>query len=303
MATETQAEPRDAQTFTAEMVDALLSDLALVEVEVVDARGQRCPTALHPIQFELAGPAEWRGGIAQAPDNGILAKTLPVECGVNRVILRSLPQVGKIVLRASADGLKPAMLEFVSTPFAVNAGLAEHGPGRALPPSLARGPTPQGDSVHPTRVPVGIAGTTAGAAPEQAGQAFDDNENTGWKNDGKRATAWIQFTLERPANVNEVVVKLGGWRRKSYPLRITVDGKEAYSGTTPKSLGYVTLPLKPVKGKTVRIALAGAVDDKDGFGLVEVTGRKLPDTAGAAAPGALEVVEVEFYEPLAAPAR
>jgi len=31
VATETQAEPRDAQTFTAEMVDALLSDLALVE--------------------------------------------------------------------------------------------------------------------------------------------------------------------------------------------------------------------------------------------------------------------------------
>jgi ATP-dependent DNA helicase DinG len=31
VATETQAEPRDAQAFTAEMVDALLSDLALVE--------------------------------------------------------------------------------------------------------------------------------------------------------------------------------------------------------------------------------------------------------------------------------
>ncbi|MBP7325768.1 MAG: ATP-dependent DNA helicase DinG [Alicycliphilus sp.] len=58
VATETQAEPRDAQTFTAEMVDALLSDLALVEAgalvlftsreqmrQAVDAM----PTAMRPV--------------------------------------------------------------------------------------------------------------------------------------------------------------------------------------------------------------------------------------------------------------
>ena len=108
---------------------------------------------------------------------------------------------------------------------------------------------------------------------EQAAQAFDDNEETRWKNDGKRATAWIQFELERPANVAEVVLKLGSWRRNSYPLRITVDGKEAWSGVTPRSLGYVTLPLKPTEGKSVRIELTGAVEEKDEFGIVEVTGK------------------------------
>ena len=104
--------------------------------------------------------------------------------------------------------------------------------------------------------------------------------------------------LEHSANVNELVLKLGGWRGKTYPLRVTVDGKQAYLGRTPKSLGYVTLPLKATKGRTVRIELAGAIDEKDEFGMVEVTGKKLPDTADIGTPGALEVIEAEVYEPL-----
>src|SRR5205823_1367029 len=87
------------------------ADLALVDVEVVDAAGNRCPTALNLVNFALSGPAEWRGGIAQGPDNYILSKSLPVEGGVNRVIVRSLPQAGKISLTATAEGLKPATIE------------------------------------------------------------------------------------------------------------------------------------------------------------------------------------------------
>ncbi len=77
-----------------------------------------------------------------------------------------------------------------------------------------------------------------------------------------------------------------------------MDGKEAYVGNTPKSLGYVTLPLKPMQGKTVRIELTGAIDEKDAFDLVEVTGKKLEDTKSSGGKGALEVIEAEVYEPL-----
>ena len=56
------------------------------------------------IKFDLQGPAEWRGGIAVGADNFILSKELPVECGINRVILRSQPHAGKIVLNAVSDG-------------------------------------------------------------------------------------------------------------------------------------------------------------------------------------------------------
>lgn len=279
------------------------ADMALVDVEVVDAQGRRCPTALNLVKFDLQGPVEWRGGIAQGPDNYILAKELPVECGINRVILRSQPQAGKIVVDARSAGLKSARVELVSSPFATTDGLAVTLPAAGLPGRLDRGPTPAGDSVIPTRKNVGIVSATAGANAEQAGRAFDDNEMTGWKNNGKQATGWIQFELERSANLNEVVLKLGGWRRKSYPLRVTVDGLEVYSGVTPKSLGYVTLPLKPTPGKTLRIELVGAIDDKDGFGMVEVTGKKLPDTADFGTPGALEIIEAEVYEPLNAPGK
>jgi beta-galactosidase len=39
--------------------------MALVDVEVVDAAGNRCSTAFNKVHFTLSGAAEWRGGIAQ----------------------------------------------------------------------------------------------------------------------------------------------------------------------------------------------------------------------------------------------
>lgn len=273
------------------------ADMALVEVEVVDSKGNRCPTAFNEVSFDLTGPAEWRGGIAQGPDNFILSKKLPAECGLNRVLVRTLPQAGKISIKASADGLKSASVELTSKPVVVIDGLAKFIPGATLPGSLKRGPTPSGTSLTPTRRSLRIASATAGAKAEDVGSSFDDNEATGWKNDGRRDTAWVQFELERAATVSELTLKLGGWRSKSYPLRVTVDGKEAYAGATPKSLGYVTLPLKPTPGKTVRIALVGAIDEKDGFGMVEVTGRKLEDSKNDGGKGVLEIIETEIYEP------
>lgn len=281
------------------------ADMALVDVEVVDADGKRCPTALDRITFDLQGPAEWRGGIGHGPDNYILSKELPVECGVNRVIVRSTPEAGKITLSARAAGLKSDQIEITSRPVVVKDGLSASLPGETAVGLLTRGPMPKGDSVTPTRTPVAIVSARAGANEAEAGKAFDDNEETGWKNDDQKATGWIEFSLERPALVSELVMKMGGWRRKSYPIRVVVDGKEVYSGQTPKTLGYVTLPLKPTRGQSVRVELIGAVEDKDAFGLVEVTGKKLEDAVAPAkgARGTLEVLEAEIYEPLNTAAR
>lgn len=278
------------------------ADMALVDVEVMDARGNRCPTAMNVIQFELQGPAEWRGGIAKGPDNYILSKELPVELGINRVILRSSPRAGRIVLSASSSGLKSARVELVSTAFPATGGLSRTMPDVGLTCRNYRGPTPAGDSVTPTRTPVEIVSATAGANVDRAGQAFDDNERTAWKNDGRLATGWIQFALARPAKVSEVVLKLGGWRSKSYPIRITVDGDEVYSGTSLKSLGYVTIPVKPTQGRIVRVALIGAIQEKDAFGnVVEVTGRKLADVQESVGKrGELKILEAEVFEPLSA---
>jgi beta-galactosidase len=274
------------------------ADLALVNVVITDGEGNLCPTALNLVRFELTGPAEWRGGIAQGPENYILSKELPVECGMNAVILRSRPQPGKITLRATVEGLKPAADTLISLPISVTDGLATALPADGLEANLGRGPTPPGDSITPTRQPVKIANATAGANAEQAAQSFDDDEETGWKNDDRRDTGWIQYELERPAHVSELTLKMGGWRSRSYPIRILVDGKEVFAGNTERTLGYTTIPVKPTMGKTVRIELAGAIQEKDAFGMEEVTGKKLDDAAASGVKGTLEIIEAEIYEPL-----
>jgi hypothetical protein len=276
------------------------ADIALIDVEVADAEGNRCPTAFHLIHFELSGPAEWRGGIAQGPENYILSKTLPVECGVNRVMLKSTPQPGKITLIASCEGLESASIEITSRPAAVFGGLSFEMPDAGLACNLDRGPTPEGPSFAVTRIPVKIANVTAGANQEEAVFALDDNERTSWANDGKLSTAWLRYDFEAAAAVSEAVIKFGDWRRRSYPIRILVDGKRVFEGETKQNLGYYTVRFGPVYGKSLTIELIGAGSDRDAFSIVEITGKK--DEAGRAkkdanAKGTLKIVEFEVYGP------
>ena len=118
------------------------ADIAIVQVEVVDANGQRCPLANDMISFELDGPAEWRGGIAQGDGNYALAKELPVECGITRVLIRSGFESGKVKLTASAKGLGSETVEFETIPVEVKNGLSTHNPSAALKSRLDRGETP-----------------------------------------------------------------------------------------------------------------------------------------------------------------
>lgn len=276
------------------------ADMVLIDVKVVDADGNRCPTALNLIDFELTGPAEWRGGIAQGPDNYILSKTLPVECGVNRVMIKSTTQAGKIVLTASSDGLESASVEMTSIPVAVSNGLSLEMPDVGLPCNLDRGPTPKGPSFTVSRIPVKITKVTAGVNQDQAALTFDDNERTEWSNDGILSTAWLKYDFEASAAVSEAVIKFGDWRRRSYPIRILVDGNEVFKGETKQNLGYYTISFDPVEGKSLTIELIGAGAYRDAFNIVEITGEK--DQAGQTDPdpnakGRLKIVELEVYSP------
>jgi len=274
------------------------ADMAMAEVEVVDAKGNRCPTALNKIDFELEGPAEWRGGIAQGPDNYILSKNLPVECGVNRILIRSTPQAGKIILNAKSEGLKPASVEITSKPFEVRDGLSLVMPDAGLVCRLDRGPTPKGASFKVSRIPVIIINATAGANQEKTALSYDDNEMTSWLNDGNSATGWIQYEFEKPADISEVVLKLSNWRNRKYPLRITVDDKEVWKGSTEQNLGYYTIRFEPVKGKSLKIELVGTGQNEDTFNIVEVTGKKdetITVGKNAETQGTLNIVETEIY--------
>lgn len=276
------------------------ADVALIEVEVVDAQGRRCPTNLDLIDFELSGPAEWRGGIAQGPDNFILSKHLPVECGVNRVIIRSRPQAGTISLSAKAEGLKPALLELESHSMTTTDGLAALLPGEDLPVRLERGPTPTDASFKVTRAAVPIVRATAGANPHRVAASYDDDEETSWSNDNKLATAWICYEFDRVTAPTELTLKLVGWRQRTYPLRVLVDDREVYRGTPPRSLGYVTVPLRAATGRSLKIELTGDTSSRDGFNITELQNRQNAATETArAGNGTLGIVEVEIYEKFA----
>lgn len=247
------------------------ADLVLLQVEVVDAEGNRCPLANDLIHFTVEGPAEWRGGIAQGPDNYILSEKLPVECGVNRALLRSSVTAGKVVVRAEAEGLASASLELVSSPVEVQNGLSTYIPGDDLEGSLDRGETPLSPSYIDRAVDVAVLSAEAGINTEESCKSLDDNELSEWKNDGKASTAWIKYHLERIARVDEVCMKLTGWRMRSYPLEIYAGDELIWSGETEKSLGYVHLKVKPVPASEITIRLKGSSKEDDAFGqIVEV---------------------------------
>lgn len=273
-------------------------DLSLVEVEVVDAKGNRCPTALNTIHFTLDGPAEWRGGMAQGAGNYILSKELPVEGGVNRVLIRSTTTPGIITITATAEGLKTASITLKSIPYIIENGLSRALPGAGLPFNLQRGPTPLTPSYKISRIPVAIVKASAGANSDSAFASYDDNELSDWVNDGKLGTAWIEYELEHEATVSEVNLKLNNFRSRTYPLLITVDGKTVFNDTTKRSLGYFNAICTPTKGRKVRIQLqqpSTVTTSQE----TEVSGKKLDDGVArndAGAKGTLSIIEVEIYE-------
>ena len=278
-------------------------DLVLAQVEVVDAQGRRCPLANDRIRFSLNGPAEYRGGTAQGPGNSILATTLPVEAGVNRVLIRSTLEAGHVTLRAEADGLQHAEISFTSIPIEMKNGLSDYIPGDELSGRLDRGETPLTPSYTDKAVTVDVVSAKAGCNTEQAVNSWDDNELSEWKNDGRLSTAWITYQLARRATIDDVCLKLTGWRMRSYPLEIYADDELIWSGDTEKSLGYIHLNVKPVTARTITIRLKGSTLDNDSFGgIVEVAEPAAGELdlfkakGGEETKNELRIVEVDFLE-------
>jgi beta-galactosidase len=99
------------------------ADVALFDVEAVDAQGRRCPTDEARVDFKLAGPAIWRGGYNSGVLHSVNNLWLNTECGINRVAIRSTMTPGKITLTATRDGLEPATVQIESKPVKLVDGL------------------------------------------------------------------------------------------------------------------------------------------------------------------------------------
>lgn len=133
------------------------SDIALVDIEAVDAAGQRVPTWQQRVDFSTEGPALWRGGYNSGRIDSINHPWLDLEGGINRVALRSTRTAGAVVLTARAEGLPEATLRLAVRP------------DDAAPPAWPAASLP----VAPERQPAHLAPDPTdqtGALPGQAGR-------------------------------------------------------------------------------------------------------------------------------------
>ncbi len=267
------------------------ADMVLVQVEVTDKQGRRCPLDNRMIHFSLWGEARWIGGIETD------AMSLPVECGVNRVLLRTTTNAGEINLAVYADGVKPA---YVS----LNSKKTDFVKSEKLSSQLDRGETPITPSYKELARGIDIVSAKAGYDSEHAIRSYDDNELSEWKNDGRLSTAWITYKLAKKTVVDDICLKLTGWRLRSYPIEVYAGKQLIWSGETERSLGYIHLtPTKRVKTNEITIRLKGAGKDKDAFGGITELAQPVAGELdlfkarnGGETKSELRIVEVEFIE-------
>jgi beta-galactosidase len=99
-------------------------DVAFIDFEVVDAKGERCPTDIARVDFTISGPGIWRGGYNSGKIDSTNNLFLNTECGINRVFVRSTLMPGTITIIASRPGLKSAKVQFVARPVNLTDGLS-----------------------------------------------------------------------------------------------------------------------------------------------------------------------------------
>jgi beta-galactosidase len=108
------------------------SDVALFDVEAVDARGERCPTVETRVDFTVEGPGVWRGGYNSGKIDSVNHTFLDLEAGIARVSVRATRVPGAVTVRAASAGLTPASARVASVAFAAENGMAAVMP--AVPP-------------------------------------------------------------------------------------------------------------------------------------------------------------------------
>jgi len=116
------------------------SDILLLNVEAVDAKGERCPTFQQRVDFETRGEGIWRGGYNSGKTNSINHPYLDLECGINRVAVRATRMAGKITVKAMCNGLRYATVTVRSAPIKTENGYSAELPVMPMTPLPAERP-------------------------------------------------------------------------------------------------------------------------------------------------------------------
>jgi beta-galactosidase len=111
------------------------SDIAMFDVEVVDASGVRCPNDEARVDFTYNGEGAFLGGYNSGVQGSLFKDFLSTEQGVNRVFVRATRKAGDFALTASRAGLAPGSAKISSAEFHVVDGLTTVMPqGYPAPP-------------------------------------------------------------------------------------------------------------------------------------------------------------------------
>ncbi len=177
------------------------SDVALVDVEAVDAEGERCPTFQKRVDFTCSGPAVWRGGYDSGEAGSINKLNLDLECGINRVAVRATLKPGKVLVTANCPGLRPASLTIVSHSFPVTedilANRTRDASGVALPNRASR--------LEPSR---------------KCNPADDRDERFGNRHVGR--TLYGKLQLHRANGIGACRAARGGWQEHLLRPRFSI---------------------------------------------------------------------------------
>lgn len=126
------------------------ADVALIDAEVVDSSGRRCPTYNGLIDFTVSGPGVWRGGYNSGKTGSINNTYLDIEAGIQRVAVRSTLSSGTITVTGTISGLQQGTVNITSNPVTVTGGLSSEMPAVPTQEPLGTEPTPGGATPTPT---------------------------------------------------------------------------------------------------------------------------------------------------------
>lgn len=318
------------------------ADLRIIELEAIDVNGDRCPLAANSLHFEVEGEGTYLGGISgvvkeeerllneamtkahdegreiqitgasareghSTDDNAILSHDLQLEAGVCRVLVRSTTTAGEITLHATCDGLPDGKLTFRSIACPVKDGFYESElngtpTAKPLPSYLDRGETPATPSYTLKYRDVAVKTIDVAVNSSKAPNMTDDNEASKWSSDGHLENAWVKVTLEKPAMIRNISLRMDGFRTTSYPLQViayTTDSTPVviWQGYTPKNLGNCYLDITaPVLTDRYEIRMLGEATVKEAFGsMTELAAKKNVSTA-ASKSNVLSIIEMEWNE-------
>ena len=217
------------------------------------------------------------------------------------MLVRSTENPGTIYLTIAAEGLAPVTTTMTTQAIDTRNGVSNYLPSMTLKPHLKRGETPSSPSYQDLAKGIDVISAKAGSNVESLMNSYDDNELSEWKSDGNKENAWITYQFANQVAVDEVVIKLTGWRNKCYPLAIYAGKKKVWEGVTYATLGYVHIPIaKPIKNKELTIKMLGPAQDSNAFGDVkELAGGNAGELDRFISKNGkveLRIVEVDFLE-------